>query len=166
MRSLISSTPTPASATADARPARKLLASTALACVMLSGCAPADFEPCDADETSVSMDARQRVILSVDRTGPDGVNGASSAPPSPTPSPPRRPRRASAVAFPGYRRRRRSRPTSRATPHAQEQAAYIGARNATIQLLRDGLYRACKAYMNRALGDSATASSCPTTAGS
>jgi hypothetical protein len=29
----------------------------------------------------------------------------------------------------------------------------IGARNSTIQLLRDGLYRACEAYMNGALGD-------------
>src|SRR4051794_25122437 len=69
------STPTPpAGGTADGRPARKLLASTALACVMLSGCAGGKiFEPYDADKTSVSMDARQRVILSVDRTGPDGV---------------------------------------------------------------------------------------------
>ncbi len=34
-----------------------------------------------------------------------------------------------------------------------EQAALIGARDSTIQLLRDGLYRACEAYMNGALGD-------------
>jgi hypothetical protein len=34
-----------------------------------------------------------------------------------------------------------------------EQVAYIGVRNSTIQLLRDGLYRACEAYMNGAIGD-------------
>jgi hypothetical protein len=47
------------------------------------------------------------------------------------------------------------------TPEAQlafqhavaEQVAYVGVRNSTIQLLRDGLYRACEAYMNGAIGD-------------
>jgi hypothetical protein len=34
-----------------------------------------------------------------------------------------------------------------------EQVAYVGVRNSTIQLLRDGLYRACEAYMNGAIGD-------------
>ncbi|ARP95471.1 hypothetical protein CAL15_14395 [Bordetella genomosp. 13] len=34
---------------------------------------------------------------------------------------------------------------------SQEAAAYIGNRTHTIQLLRDGMYRLCEAYMNKAL---------------
>ena len=154
MRSLISSTPTPAGGTADARPARKAArldrARLRDAERMRRG---KIFEPYDADKTSVSMDARQRVILSVDRVGPDGVKRRIvCAEPSPTRSPPRRPRPASAVASPGYRRRRAAADVA-GNAARSEQAAYIGARNATIQLLRDGLYRACEAYMNGALGD-------------
>jgi hypothetical protein len=35
----------------------------------------------------------------------------------------------------------------------QETVAYIGIRTATIQLLRDSLYRACEAYMNGAIDE-------------
>ena len=34
-----------------------------------------------------------------------------------------------------------------------ESAAYVGVRNATIQLLRDALYRACEAYLNGVIDD-------------
>src|SRR4051794_39125087 len=155
MRSLISSTPTPAGGTADGRPARKLLASTALACVMLSGCAGGKiFEPYDADKTSVSMDARQRVILSVDRTGPDGVKRRIVCA---EPSPDTIAAAAASAGLSGGVSGIPQAPTLAAdvagNAARSEQAAYIGARNATIQLLRDGLYRACEAYMNGALGD-------------
>ena len=90
---------------------------------MLSGCAGGKiFEPYDADKTSVSMDARQRVILSVDRIGPDGVKRRIvCAEPSPDTI-------AAAAAsadlsggVSGNRRRRRSRPTSRAMPPARSR---------------------------------------------
>ena len=155
MRSLISSTPTLAGGTADGRPVRKLLASTALACVMLSGCAGGKiFEPYDADKTSVSMDARQRVILSVDRVGPDGVKRRIVCA---EPSPDTIAAAAASAGLSGGVSGIPEAPTLAAdvagNAARSEQAAYIGARNATIQLLRDGLYRACEAYMNGALGD-------------
>jgi hypothetical protein len=115
------------------------------------------FRPFDADRTSVSADAKQRFVLSVAR-GPEGQQRRLvCAEPSPDAT--------SAVAaslgadlglkLPG------AAGGAPVTTEAElaiqraiaEQVAYIGVRNATIQLLRDGLYRACEAYMNGALGD-------------
>ena len=122
---------------------------------MLSGCAGGKiFEPYDADKTSVSMDARQRVILSVDRVGPDGVKRRIVCA---EPSPDTIAAAAASAGLSGGVSGIPEAPTLAAdvagNAARSEQAAYIGARNATIQLLRDGLYRACEAYMNGALGD-------------
>src|SRR3954452_23210652 len=142
------------SGAADGRATCKKLAWLALAGLALSGCTGTIFKKYDADQTSVSMDARQRVILSVDRVGPDGVRRRIvCAEPSPDTI-------AAAAASAGLSGGVSGIPQA-ATLAADvagnaarsEQPAYIGARNATIQLLRDGLYRACEAYMNGALGD-------------
>lgn len=115
------------------------------------------FRPFDIDKTSVSADAKQRVILSATR----GTNGDSRrivcAEPSPDAT------SAMAASFGGNLAA--SVPVSTGgqvvTPEVQlafqraiaEQVAYVGVRNSTIQLLRDGLYRACEAYLNGAVGD-------------
>jgi hypothetical protein len=155
MRSTISPAAATTGGTGDGWPVRKLLASTALASLMLSGCAGGKiFEPYNADQTSVSMDARQRVILSVDRTGADGVKRRIVCA---EPSPDTIAAAAASAGLSGGVSGIPQAPTLSADLAANaahsEQAAYIGARNATIQLLRDGLYRACEAYMNGALGD-------------
>jgi hypothetical protein len=100
------------------------------------------------------MDARQRVILSVDRIGPDGVKRRTVCA---EPSPDTIAAAAASAGLSGGVSGIPQAPTLAAdvagNAARSEQAAYIGARNATIQLLRDGLYRACEAYMNGALGD-------------
>ncbi|MFO1072942.1 MAG: hypothetical protein U1E17_09790 [Geminicoccaceae bacterium] len=120
---------------------------------LLAGCSSVIFERFDADQGSVSMDARQRTIVSVERGTGGEKHRVVCAEPSPDAL-------ATATASVGL-----SAGIS-GVPHlaggggqiagqgmTAEQAAYIGMRNATIQLLRDGLYRACEAYMNGALGD-------------
>jgi hypothetical protein len=115
------------------------------------------FRPFNVDETSVSADAKQRVIISALR-GTDGqTRRIVCAEPSPD--------AISAVAASLGANFSAKIPFLQAgqalTPEGQlalqyalaEQVAYIGVRNSTIQLLRDGLYRACEAYMNGAIGD-------------
>jgi hypothetical protein len=133
----------------------------ALAAVLLvAACSDTQeiFRPFDIDKTSVSADAKQRVVLSATR----GTNGDSRrivcAEPSPDAT--------SAIAASLGGNLAASVPISTGggqvvTPEVQlayqraiaEQVAYIGVRNSTIQLLRDGLYRACEAYLNGAVGD-------------
>jgi hypothetical protein len=115
------------------------------------------FRPFDVDKTSVSADAKQRVILSATR----GTNGDSRRIVCAEPSPDA----VSAIAASVGANLAASVPVSTGgqvvEPEIQlayqraiaEQVAYIGVRNSTIQLLRDGLYRACEAYLNGAVGD-------------
>jgi hypothetical protein len=115
------------------------------------------FRPFNVDETSVSADAKQRVIISASR-GTDGqTRRIVCAEPSPD--------AVSAIAASLGANLSAKIPVLQGgqalTPEGQvalqyalaEQVAYIGVRNSTIQLLRDGLYRACEAYMNGAIGD-------------
>jgi hypothetical protein len=132
----------------------------ALAALMLvAACSETQeiFRPFDVDKTSVSADAKQRVILSATR----GTNGDSRRIVCAEPSPDA----VSAIAASFGANLAASVPISTGgqvvKPEVQlafqraiaEQVAYIGVRNSTIQLLRDGLYRACEAYLNGAVGD-------------
>ncbi len=98
------------------------------------------------------MDARQRTIVSVERGTPPDTHRIICAEPSPDTL-------ATIAASGGLSGGVSGIPAvpgsvDLATSFSNaEQAAFIGARNSTIQLLRDGLYRACEAYMNGALGD-------------
>jgi hypothetical protein len=120
--------------------------------VALTGCSGVIFKPFDADKGSLSMDARQRTIVSVERGTPPDTHRIICAEPSPDAL-------ATIAASGGLSGGVSGIPAvpgsvDLATSFSNaEQAAFIGARNSTIQLLRDGLYRACEAYMNGALGD-------------
>ncbi len=118
----------------------------------MGGCSGTIFKPFDADKGSVSLDARQRTIISVERGTPPETHRVVCAEPSPDAL-------ATIAASGGLSGGVSGIPQLPGSAEvatsftSAEQAALIGARNSTIQLLRDGLYRACEAYMNGALGD-------------
>ncbi len=111
------------------------------ALLVLSACQGSTiFETVDMTENSVSIDAKQRMIISTtvgDRTivcaepSPDALVAISQAFAA-----------EAQVAGKGG---------GGIAATLNESAATIGLRTATIQLLRDGLYRACEAYRNDAI---------------
>lgn len=136
----------------------------------LISCAPTGeiHRKFDADSTSLSIDARQRLVLSVDRDGkriicaepsPDmfavlAASGSLSGNANATiDAPSRRGRRGPGIAgadpvrynFDGAAGIETSRSST-------ETGTQFTNRSQTIQLLRDGMYRACEAYMNGAIG--------------
>jgi len=134
--------------------------SFATLCIALSGCIAnqtsiyRQYSVTDPPETitdSVLIDARQRAILSQ----PAGRPALICAEPSPD--------ALSAIsrAFAAGARANIEAAGGAVTPEGAAQvslakslteaAAQLGSRNATIQLLRDGLYRQCEAYMNGAI---------------
>jgi hypothetical protein len=124
----------------------------AIGSLAISGCSSTVFKPFDADKNSVSMDARQRTIVSVDRGTPGQPRRIVCAEPSPDALATIAASAAGSAGVSGIPQVPGSAEIA-ASMTSAEQAAMIGARNSTIQLLRDGLYRACEAYMNGALGD-------------
>jgi hypothetical protein len=131
-----------------------LLAALAVVC---GGCTPSihrQFSVEDDPPTSLSIDAKQRVAWVLKRQTP--AAGARAAAASPTdriicaePSPDAMvgiaaalgldvPFRGGSIGFEGK---------------LAEAVAQMGTRTQTIQLLRDGLYRACEAYMNGVLDE-------------
>jgi hypothetical protein len=124
----------------------------AVGSVALAGCSSTIFKPFDADKGSVSMDARQRAIISVERGTPPETHRIVCAEPSPDALATIAASAAGSAGVSGIPEVPGSAELAASLTRA-EQAAMIGARNSTIQLLRDGLYRACEAYMNGALGD-------------
>jgi hypothetical protein len=137
----------------------KVPATVVVVASLLGGCSGSQeiFRPFDIDQTSVSADAKQRVIISALR-GPEGqTRRIVCAEPSPDAT------AATAASLGTDLAAKVPLPQAGGTvsPEANlalqyaiaEQVAYVGVRNSTIQLLRDGLYRACEAYMNGAIGD-------------
>jgi hypothetical protein len=124
----------------------------AIGSLTLSGCSSTIFKPFDADAGSVSMDARQRTIISVERGTPPESHRIVCAEPSPDALATIAASGGLSAGVSGIPQLPGSAEVAASAARA-EQAALIGARNSTIQLLRDGLYRACEAYMNGALGD-------------
>jgi hypothetical protein len=137
----------------------KVPATVVVVASLLGGCSGTQeiFRPFNIDKTSVSADAKQRVIISATRGYEGKTRRIVCAEPSPNAT-------AAIAASLGTDLSARIPAAPGGTaiaPEANlafqyalaEQVAYIGVRNSTIQLLRDGLYRACEAYMNGAIGD-------------
>jgi hypothetical protein len=134
---------------------RQRLTATAII-FLLAGCsanfttAYRTFEPADGKPSSALIDAKQRALFIV--PGPTGSDGKGThrqllvcAEPSPD--------ALSAISsslsasFGGLFPSGANVQAALATA-LSETASQLGVRNATIQLLRDGLYRQCEAYMN------------------
>jgi len=115
-----------------------------LATTLLSGgCSGVHYKTFSLDKsptTSLSLDARQRVILVTDRGGPEGNRRVVCAEPSPDVF-------ATAAVSASLSAKLGKEDVGAALSRA-EMAGALGVRTQTIQLLRDGLYRACEAYLN------------------
>lgn len=106
------------------------------------GCTSTIFKQFDVSEMeSVSVDAKQRAIIVME--GEDNVRKIFCAEPSPDAL---SAFGASLSAGIGYKEIE-----GHLDQTLAESVKALGDRNATIQLLRDGLYRACEAYANQAL---------------
>lgn len=124
--------------------------------LLLAGCnnsPPYYLQTVDLSKNSVSMDAKQRLILVGQRDGhsvvcaepsPDALSSFASALAANA-------NVSAKGAVPGLGGIADPTVGGGLASASAEQAAYIGARNATIQMLRDGLYRACEAYLNNTI---------------
>src|SRR5690242_9784498 len=136
------------------------------ACLLLlslGGCANYIFRSFDIDSgESLSLDAKQRLVLATYKGGKSGNRKIVCAEPSPDAFSATSASATANAAFtfpsllPGGQTGTdgQSGNTSGSGGIAaarSESAASIGMRTQTIQLLRDGLYRACEAYMNGAI---------------
>jgi len=112
--------------------------------ILLSACSQPFFRTFDLDNgNSLSIDANQRLILVTEQGGIDGDDFIICAEPSPDAL---TARAAAIAASGGY-----SGISGSLAASSTEEAALIGLRTQTIQLLRDGYYRLCEAYLNGAL---------------
>jgi hypothetical protein len=111
------------------------------------GCSGGIFRTFDADKASASVDAKQRVILSGVRKTPKGEERRIVCA---EPSPDAMVALAQAMSLEATVAGQGGGSVSASLAEA---VAMIGKRTATIQLLRDGLYRACEAYLNGAIDD-------------
>ena len=128
-----------------------------VASVTLSGCG-ANFtsiyrdykvDP-DKETTTVLIDAKQRAIISTpNKKSTSGRTAFVCAEPSPDAL---SAISASLAGGVGLARPDKEERIALSTA-VQEAAKQLGTRNATIQLLRDGLYRQCEAYMNGLISD-------------
>jgi hypothetical protein len=143
------------------------LSRVVVACLLflsLGGCANYIFRSFDIDSgESLSLDAKQRLVLATYKGGKSGNRKIVCAEPSPDAFSASSASAAASAAFtfptllPGGQTGTdggQPKTTSGSGGIAAargESAASIGMRTQTIQLLRDGLYRACEAYMNGAI---------------
>jgi hypothetical protein len=114
------------------------------------GCTSVIYKEYSIDGTppiSLSVDARQRLVLVTDRGGPDGKRRVVCAEPSPDVFGTLAMGSALNVSLPSTQQE-----VGAATSLA-ETASALALRTQTIQLLRDGLYRACEAYLNGILDE-------------
>jgi hypothetical protein len=119
-------------------------------CISSSGCAYFTHYKDRAafDESSYSLDAKQRVVFSFARE--DDKPGLTSRYVCAEPSPDA----LSAIAASGALEAQvAGQGGGAASASLNEAVASIGLRTQTIQLLRDGLYRACEAYLNGAINE-------------
>ena len=136
------------------------LSRVVVACLLLlslGGCANYIFRSFDIDSgESLSLDAKQRLVLATYKGGKSGNRKIVCAEPSPDAFSATSASAAASTAFtfptllPGGGQGTTSGSGGIAAA-TSESAASIGLRTQTIQLLRDGLYRACEAYMNGAI---------------
>lgn len=151
-------------------------AAIAIACA-LGGCQAGIFREWSMDGgSSLSLDASQRLVFVTERGGRNGDRRVVCAEPSPDsitslaatlsasgaanseltrPAP----ARSDGTAEDGEAAGTGGTVTAKRAVQAGisaaygENAAYVGMRTQTIQLLRDGLFRACEAYMNGAIDE-------------
>jgi hypothetical protein len=119
----------------------------------LTGCANYIFKTFDIDQSneSLSLDAKQRIVLVTERGGKDRNQKIVCAEPSPDAL------SATAASFSGSAAV--TIPTAQGSASGSgglaggvsENVASLAMRTQTIQLLRDGYYRLCEAYMNGAI---------------
>ena len=128
----------------DLRIGRILSLSVALtAALAIDGCSRPFYKafPLDTSPpTSLSLDARQRVVLVTDQGGPQGDRRVVCAEPSPDVF--------AAAAISAGLDAKVGPDTIGGSLTSAESAGALAFRSQTIQLLRDGLYRACEAYLN------------------
>ena len=122
-----------------------------LLCVAcLQGCATKIYEKFNIDQgTSLSIDAKQRVVLTSVRRARDQVGSPYSTISCAEPSPDALSAISAAVSgsfSPSPDK------LIQAAFGNSETAASIGLRTQTIQLLRDGMYRICEGYLSGAIG--------------
>lgn len=126
-------------------PSAKLIICLCIAGLSVTGCTSTIFKPFQIDGTSVSIDAKQRIVVSTKKGVGDDRNIVCAEP-----SPDALVAIAQAASAQANVIGQGSGALSVAT---NESAASIGIRTATIQLLRDALYRACEAYLNGAVNE-------------
>lgn len=113
----------------------------------LAGCSGAFHKISEVGSVStLSIDARQRVILSTDSGGENQAQRIVCAEPSPDTMVARAAALSSSINTPqGVQ--------AAFAASSSEAAAAIGLRTETVQILRDGYFRLCEGYMNGALDE-------------
>jgi hypothetical protein len=112
--------------------------------LLAAACSPHIHDPFNVDtDTGATLDAQQRVILVTNYGGPDRARRVVCAEPSPDTM--------SAIAAAASAAGGNGEVKANLGYAVSQSAASIGIRTPTIQLLRDGLYRACEAYLNGVL---------------
>lgn len=113
-----------------------------------AACAPHIHDTFDVDtDTGATLDAQQRVILVTHHGGRKGDRRIVCAEPSPDTM--------SAIAAAASAAGGNGEVKANLGYAVSQSAASIGIRTPTIQLLRDGLYRACEGYLNGVLDEEA-----------
>ncbi len=115
----------------------------------LAGCSSTIFKPVSIDTqptTSFSLDGKQRVVLVTDRGSVSNNKRVVCAEPSPDVLVGIAASVSGALDVAG-------KGSAQAAASMAEAVQSIGRRSQTIQLLRDGLYRACEAYLNGAINE-------------
>lgn len=110
----------------------------------IGGCAVHQFSIDDDNPGSVSVDAKRRLVFVTKQGGPEHNQRVICAEPSPDVF--------TAIAASAQGDVDMGGQKGDVAMSIAQSASSFGQRTQTIQLLRDGLYRACEAYMNGALG--------------
>jgi hypothetical protein len=117
-------------------------------CMILTGCTSVINRPIVLDTnpaTSVSLDAKQRMVIAIDKGNVDGTKSRTVCAEA---SPDAVVGIASAIAAGANVA---GKGEINASASLAEAIKTVGRRTQTVQLLRDGLYRACEAFMNGAI---------------
>lgn len=120
--------------------------------LLLGGCSNYIFEKfdIDGDGQSLSVDAKQRLVLVTHEGGKSRDRKIVCAEPSPDALSATAAAASGAIALPGLGGGGDEQ-GGNASAARGETVASVAMRTQTIQLLRDGLYRACEAYLNGAI---------------
>jgi hypothetical protein len=115
---------------------------------LAAGCADSTIHKISdvGDVKTLSLDAKQRLVLVANRSGGDGERITCTEP-----MPDALVARAAVLSASGNFSQGGLTAGGGASGGSSESAASIGFRNEAIQMLRDGYYRLCEAYMNGAL---------------